>query len=51
MGHFYDAWNPRTEGAKPVELAEALRRAQVAVQKDRKAPAYWAAWVLWGVPE
>ena len=46
---FYDAWR---SGNSP---AAALRKAQAVVRekKDRNwsHPAYWAAWVLWGLPD
>ena len=61
MVAFFDAWNPRdpvTRKAtgKGVSAAEALRLAQKAVREDKqhpewKDPKYWAAWVLWGLPE
>ena len=53
MVKFYELWRPRGEGAKPMGAAEALRAAQahVRAQAKWKHPYYWAAWVLWGLPE
>jgi CHAT domain-containing protein len=59
MREFYGRWRPGGVGA-----AEALRLAQMAVRdhQERSAapgqeahrpwadPEYWAAWVLWGLP-
>ena len=66
MTKFYALWNPRAqpedpERAKRVEgalgsglpTAEALRQAQAFVRSHDKwkHPYYWAAWVLWGLPQ
>jgi CHAT domain-containing protein len=52
MVKFYELWNPK-DGSKALPTAEALRRAQafVRAQEKWKHPYYWAAWVLWGLPE
>jgi CHAT domain-containing protein len=52
MTRFYALWNPK-DGTPPLSAAGALRRAQewVAAQPKWAAPKYWAAWVLWGLPE
>jgi CHAT domain-containing protein len=51
MKAFYEAWNSK-DAANRVGAAAALRRAQEHVRSfDRwKHPTYWAAWVLWGLP-
>ncbi len=51
MKRFYELWNPKT--GKGVSAAAALKAAQEHVSKQPKwkAPYYWAAWVLWGLPE
>lgn len=51
MKRFYKLWNPAT--GKGLGPAEALRRAQahVRAQKGWEHPYYWAAWVLWGLPD
>jgi CHAT domain-containing protein len=54
---FYELWNPKD--GKGLGAAEALQRAQAYVRdfKDKdgkhhwKHPYYWAAWVLWGLPD
>lgn len=48
MLEFYRLW--KSEG---VPTAQALRRAQdyVRAQPKWKHPYYWAAWVLWGLPD
>lgn len=61
MTRFYELWAPRPDpGAPPgsprgrgLPTARALREAQahVAAQAKWKHPYYWAAWVLWGLPE
>ncbi len=63
MTKFYELWNPalseRSEskgppdGSKGLPTAEALRQAQefVRSQERWKHPFYWAAWVLWGLPD
>jgi CHAT domain-containing protein len=47
MTKFYEGWKAG------VPAAQALRRAQthVRAQEKWKHPAYWAAWVLWGLAE
>jgi CHAT domain-containing protein len=52
MTRFYDLWNPK-DGTPGVHAAEALRRAQEHVRTESRwrHPYYWAAWVLWGLPE
>ncbi len=51
MVKFYELWNPK-EG-KGVGAAAALKQAQAFVRGHEKwkHPYYWAAWVLWGLPE
>jgi len=59
MARFYELWNPRAgaagepRGPAPLGAAAALRAAQehVRSQEKWKHPYYWAAWVLWGLPE
>lgn len=58
MVKFYELWNPRpaegeTEAPKGLPPAEALRRAQEHVRSQEKwrHPRFWAAWVLWGLPD
>ena len=58
MVKFYELWNPK-DGTKGVGAAAALKQAQAFVRdfKDKngkqkwKQPYYWAAWVLWGLPD
>jgi CHAT domain-containing protein len=55
MVRFYELWNPK-DGSKGMGAAEALRRAQAFVRDhpdhpEWKHPCYWAAWVLWGLPD
>jgi CHAT domain-containing protein len=52
MIKFYELWNPK-DGSKGLATAEALRQAQefVRAQEKWKHPYYWAAWVLWGLPD
>jgi len=52
MTKFYELWNPK-DGKPGLPTAEALRKAQeyVKSQEKWKHPYYWAAWVLWGLPE
>jgi CHAT domain-containing protein len=47
VGEFYRRWKAE------VPVARALREAQDAVKKDPRweHPWFWAAWVLWGLPE
>lgn len=51
MTKFYELWNPKD--GKGVGAASALRGAQdfVRSQDKWKHPRFWAAWVLWGLPE
>jgi len=55
MVKFYELWNPSgVNGGQPgLPTAEALKQAQefVKSQEKWKHPYYWAAWVLWGLPE
>jgi CHAT domain-containing protein len=52
MVKFYELWRPR-DGSPGLPAATALKRAQAHVRAQKKwaAPYYWAAWVLWGLPE
>ena len=52
MTKFYESWNPK-DGKPGLATAEALRKAQEFVKSHEKwkHPYYWAAWVLWGLPE
>jgi CHAT domain-containing protein/tetratricopeptide (TPR) repeat protein len=52
MTRFYELWNPRDAG-KGISAAAALRQAQehVRAQDKWKSPYFWAAWVLWGLPD
>ena len=52
MERFYDLWLGK-DGKPGVEAVEALRQAQAYVrsQEKWKHPYYWAAWVLWGLPD
>ena len=52
MIEFYRRWRPK-DGAERMDAATALREAQAVVRKNPKwkHPYYWAAWVLWGLPE
>ena len=52
MKRFYELWHP-PEGTAPLSAAAALRAAQEHVrdQEQWKHPYFWAAWVLWGLPE
>jgi CHAT domain-containing protein len=51
MTRFYELWNPK-DGSTPRDAASALRAAQEHVRSEPRwrAPAYWAAWVVWGLP-
>jgi CHAT domain-containing protein len=52
MTKFYALWNPK-DGSKGLAPAAALRAAQehVRSQEKWKHPYFWAAWVLWGLPD
>ncbi|MHC4860159.1 MAG: tetratricopeptide repeat protein [Planctomycetota bacterium] len=52
MVKFYELWNPK-DGKKGMGAAAALRKAQEFIRGHEKwkHPYYWAAWVLWGLPE
>jgi len=51
MVKFYELWNPTSGNGLPA--AKALRQAQAFVRGHEKwrRPYYWAAWVLWGLPD
>jgi len=67
MVKFYELWNPRpkaggperkkrVKGTSPLGAAAALKQAQEFVRThpdhpEWKHPTYWAAWVLWGLPD
>jgi CHAT domain-containing protein len=52
MKKFYELWNPK-EG-KGLDACVALQKAQEYIRDHEngkwKSPYYWAAWVLWGLP-
>ncbi len=52
MTKFYALWNPK-DGTPGLPTAEALKQAQAHVRSHPKwaHPKFWAAWVLWGLPE
>jgi tetratricopeptide (TPR) repeat protein len=52
MQQFYDLWHP-ADGTRGLPAATALRWAQdyVRHQPQWSHPRYWAAWVLWGLPD
>lgn len=52
MTKFYELWHPPS-GAASLGPAAALRQAQafVRAQAPWRHPYYWAAWVLWGLPD
>ncbi|MDA1194780.1 MAG: CHAT domain-containing protein [Planctomycetota bacterium] len=54
MVKFYELWNPK-DGKKGLGVAAALKQAQEYVRDHPngkwKHPYYWAAWVLWGLPD
>lgn len=52
MIRFYELWSPK-DGSKGIPAAQALKQAQSFIQSQPKwkHPHYWAAWVLWGLPE
>ncbi len=49
MEKFYEFWSPKGG----VGAAAALKKAQAHIrsQDKWKHPHYWAAWVLWGLPD
>ena len=51
MVKFYELWNPKSGDG--LSAAAALQQAQAFVrsQEQWKHPYYWAAWVLWGLPD
>ena len=66
MTKFYELWSPRTNSrdpkkgpkvrvaaSKPMGAAAALKAAQAFIRGHEKwkHPYYWAAWVLWGLPD
>ena len=52
MTRFYARFHP-ADGSPGLPVVAALRDAQafVAAQPAWQAPAFWAAWVLWGLPD
>ena len=55
MTRFYELWNPK-DVSKRMRASKALTEAQNFVRDhpdhpEWKHPYYWAAWILWGVPE
>jgi CHAT domain-containing protein len=57
MVRFYELWNPTPEsGRQGLPAATALRQAQEFVRShpdhpEWEHPFFWAAWVLWGLPD
>ena len=51
MVKFYELWNPKQGEGKSAAQALAQAQAHVRAQPKWKAPHYWAAWVLWGLPD
>ncbi len=51
MIKFYELWNPQSGSG--LGAADALRKAQAHVRGHQQweHPYYWAAWVLWGLPD
>jgi len=51
MVKFYELWNPKEGEGLPA--ATALKQAQEFVRSHERwtHPYYWAAWVLWGLPD
>ena len=51
MIKFYALWHPK-DGTPGVGASEALSKAQAFIRSHEKwqHPYYWAAWVLWGLP-
>ena len=54
MIKFYELWNPKD--GKGLGTAAALKKAQAFIRDHPghpkwKHPYYWAAWVLWGLPD
>jgi CHAT domain-containing protein/lipopolysaccharide biosynthesis regulator YciM len=47
MERFYERWNAGASAAAALREAQAHVRAQ----KGWEHPAFWAAWVLWGLPD
>jgi len=52
MVRFYELWNPK-DGNQGLGAAAALKKAQEFVRSHKKweRPHFWAAWVLWGLPD
>ena len=53
MKRFYELWAPQGPASKRgMGAAEALEQAQEHVRSHErwKHPYFWAAWVLWGLP-
>jgi len=52
MTKFYELWRPK-DGSKGEPTALALRHAQAFIRQQKKwsHPRYWAAWMLWGLPD
>ena len=51
MTKFYELWKP-SDGSEGLGVAAALQQAQAFIRSQEKwrHPYYWAAWVLWGLP-
>ena len=51
MKRFYALWHPKK--GKGIGAAPALKQAQAFVRsrEEWEHPYYWAAWVLWGLPD
>ena len=51
MERFYALWNPDEGTSLPASEALAKAQAHVRAQPGWEHPYYWAAWVLWGLPD
>ena len=52
MIKFYELWHPK-DGSTGLGAAASLKMAQEYIRshEEWKHPYYWAAWVLWGLPD
>ena len=51
MLKFYELWHPEEGQGIPAPAALKAAQAHVRAQEKWAHPYYWAAWVLWGLPE